>query len=104
MLRVGRRPARKSEESLEKNGAGTAAGEKKAGPAPVPVVNTSIPGATLRFENWFSADTGGRTAMIRSVASMTGRHNFCSCMVPLSFYHSVCLIAAHTRGSAATCR
>jgi hypothetical protein len=73
MLWVGRRPARKSEESLKTKGAGVAAGERKDGKGPFPAVSDPKPDAVFRFENWLSADTGGRKAMIRSVARMTGR-------------------------------
>jgi len=84
MARGERKIVRRSEESPEAKGAGAAAGEMKAGNVPVPAVSAPIPAAVFRSENWFPADTGGRMAMIRSMPSMTGRNNFCTCMVSLS--------------------
>jgi len=92
MVRGERKTARRSDEELPgTNGAGKFAGEK-AGNVPVPAVSTPIPEAVFTSANWFPAETGGRTAMIRSMPSMTGRNIFCTCMVSLSSdYPLMCL-------------
>lgn len=78
--------ARIPEESPGMNGDGMVTGEKKAGEVPVLPVNTPAPYAVFMPRNWLSADTGGRKAMIRSVAIMTGRPNFRTRMMSLSSF------------------